>query len=180
MQPIIYDVAVSLDGYISGRDGDISAFAHDGPVVDDYMRRLSTYKTAIMGRETYEFGYRFGLKEGENPYPGMDAKVVSRTLELPAGSNVEIVKSVSAEYLIALKKDSTGPIYLVGGGKFAGHILNLKMVDILTVKRAPILLGGGARLFDSVQDTPTCSLENETRYASGYILQTYRMEYPEK
>ena len=35
MHPIIYDVAVSLDGFIAGVSGDISKFAHEGPVVDD-------------------------------------------------------------------------------------------------------------------------------------------------
>lgn len=71
MQPIIYDVAVSIDGYISGPGGDISKFAHEGPVVDDYFARLGQYAVAIMGRHTYEFGYRFGLEPGANPYKHM-------------------------------------------------------------------------------------------------------------
>lgn len=41
MQSIIYDVAISIDGYISGPDGDISQFASEGPVVEDYMTRLA-------------------------------------------------------------------------------------------------------------------------------------------
>jgi hypothetical protein len=49
LHPIIYDVAVSVDGFISGESGDISKFAHEGPVVNDYANRLATYKTAIMG-----------------------------------------------------------------------------------------------------------------------------------
>lgn len=40
MQPIIYDVAVSMDGFISGPGGDISQFAHEEPVVEDYANRL--------------------------------------------------------------------------------------------------------------------------------------------
>lgn len=54
MQPLIYDVAVSIDGYIGGPDGDISQFAQDGAVVDDYTARLGleTCATAIMGRAT--------------------------------------------------------------------------------------------------------------------------------
>ena len=60
MQPIIYDVAVSIDGYIAGPGGDISAFPASGRLVDDYLERLADYRTVIMGRDTYEFGYRFG------------------------------------------------------------------------------------------------------------------------
>lgn len=34
MQPIVYDVAVSVDGYISGHSGDVSQFDYEGPVVE--------------------------------------------------------------------------------------------------------------------------------------------------
>ncbi len=40
MHPIIYDVAVSIDGYISVPDGEVSGFAHEGAVVDDCHARL--------------------------------------------------------------------------------------------------------------------------------------------
>ncbi|MFV2054116.1 hypothetical protein [Aliiroseovarius sp. YM-037] len=49
MQSIIYDVAVSIDGYISGPDGDIEKFPHQGQVVEDYFARMETYACAIMG-----------------------------------------------------------------------------------------------------------------------------------
>ena len=42
MHPIIYDVAVSLDGFVFGPAGDISEFAHDGPVADDFAERIRT------------------------------------------------------------------------------------------------------------------------------------------
>jgi len=67
LQPLIYDVAVSIDGYIAGPGGDIAGFAFEGPVVEDYAARLKTYGTAIMGRGTYEFGYRYGMEPGQNP-----------------------------------------------------------------------------------------------------------------
>ena len=69
MQPIIYDVAVSVDGFISASNDDVSAFPTEGQIVEDYFLRLTTYQCAIMGKHTYEFGYRHGLKPGENPYP---------------------------------------------------------------------------------------------------------------
>lgn len=122
MQPIIYDVAVSIDGYISGPDGDISQFAQEGTVVEDYMVRLATYVVAIMGKETYEFGYRFGLKPGQNPYEHLKTLVFSRTLELPAESAVTVCEASDATTFNELKAASTGPIYLCGGGAFAGSL----------------------------------------------------------
>ncbi|MEM7321007.1 MAG: deaminase, partial [Pseudomonadota bacterium] len=88
MHPIVYDVAVSIDGYISVPSGDVSRFAHDGPVVDDYLARLSGYSVAIMGRKTYEFGYGFSLKPGQNPYRHMKTYVFSKSLTCPSDSEI--------------------------------------------------------------------------------------------
>ena len=71
MDPISYDIAVSIDQFICGRGGDISHFAREGKVVEDYTASLENYATAIIGRATYEFGYRFGMQPGQNPYPQM-------------------------------------------------------------------------------------------------------------
>ena len=40
MRNIVYYVATSLDGFISGPDGDISGFAADGNGVDQYLHDL--------------------------------------------------------------------------------------------------------------------------------------------
>jgi hypothetical protein len=69
MQDVIYDLNVSVDGFIAGSGGDISMFPSEGPWVDTYLVRLAEYRVAIMGRAICEFGYRFGLKPGANPYP---------------------------------------------------------------------------------------------------------------
>ena len=146
MQPVIYDVAVSIDGYIAGQNGDISQFAHDGPIVDDYFVRLATYSCAIMGRATYEFGYRYGLKPGANPYPNLKTIVFSQSIELTEQRDVDVVSSEPTEYINHLRKHETKPIYLCGGGEFAGALLAAGLIDRLRLKRAPILLNGGTRL----------------------------------
>ena len=59
MRKIIYYVAMSLDGFISGVNGDISGFVRDGNGVAKYLADLAEFDTVIMGKNTYEFGYRF-------------------------------------------------------------------------------------------------------------------------
>ena len=91
MHPIIYDVAVSIDGFISGPSEDVSRFPHSGAIVEDYQARLQNYKTCLMGRKTYEFGYQFGLNPGQNPYPHMRSIVLSESIDLPKSSDVELL-----------------------------------------------------------------------------------------
>ncbi|SFL72538.1 dihydrofolate reductase family protein [Shimia aestuarii] len=176
MQPVIYDVAVSIDGFICGPEGDISQFAHTGPVVDDYMSRLTEYSAAIMGRHSYEFGYRFGLQPGQNPYPHMKTVVFSNTMETPAQSDIHILRNGLEHHVRDLQRTASGPIYLCGGGKLAGALLNAGRIQRLRLKRAPILLGSGVGLFEGVKATPRLTLLEEKPYAGGCLFQEFRIE----
>lgn len=173
MQPLIYDVAVSIDGYISGAFGDVSRFAREGPVVEDYQKRLGTYATAVMGRQTYEFGYRFGMSPGDNPYASMKTYVFSTSLQLPEGSEVPVIPTGGAAEIRRLKEESAGPIYLCGGGDLAGKLLALKLIDSLVLKRAPIILGQGTRLFGGEELAMTPIHVRHKTYDNGYVLQEF-------
>ena len=83
MHPIIYDVAVSIGGYISVPDGDVSVFAHEGAVVDDCRACLTRYSCALMGRKIYEVGYQSGMKTDQKLYAPMRCVVVSIAFTLP-------------------------------------------------------------------------------------------------
>lgn len=171
MHPIIYDVAVSLDGFISGVDGDVSKFAQDGPVVDDYIKRMAGYSTAIMGRATYEFGFRFGLEPGQNPYPHMATVVLSGTFQTPENSSVSVWPSADAEQIRSLKKTATGPIYLCGGGALAGWMLEEGLIDRIILKRAPCIYGSGVSLFGNRQGLPLLYRSKTKTYENGYLLE---------
>lgn len=173
MQLIIYDVAVSADGFIAGPSADISKFPGEGAVVDDYFARLKTYAVAIMGRATYEFGYGYGLTPGDNPYPHMRCLVFSNSIDLPATAKVHIVREGAAETVRALKETSDGPIYLCGGGAFAGSLLKHGLIDRLRVKRAPIFLGDGVRLFGDYAADIDVNLHESKLYDNGVLYQAF-------
>lgn len=146
MRRIIYDVAVSLDGFIAGPGGDISAFPAQGDHLQPYFDRLAGYETVIMGRSTYELGYRFGLAPGARAYPHMDHHIFSRSLSVPDPSAVTVVRERWAETLSDLRAGSGGDIYLCGGGAFAAFVTNLGLLDVLRMKIAPVAIGSGVRL----------------------------------
>jgi dihydrofolate reductase len=177
MHPIIYDVAVSIDGYISGPEGDVSAFPHEGTVVEDYATRLSQYSTCLMGRKTYEFGYAFGLTPGDNPYPHMRSIVISSTIELPDGSQVEQMANPNAETIRAIQEDANGPIYLCGGGVLAGWAISNELVSYIRLKRAPIILGSGVKLFDGVTHLPELKELEMKAHDGGIIYQEFEIQY---
>ncbi|WP_170410272.1 dihydrofolate reductase family protein [Ruegeria atlantica] len=173
MHPIIYDVAVSLDGFISGPSGDVSLFAHEGPVVEDYNTRLASYATAIMGRSTYEFGYSFGLKPGQNPYPHMETIVFSQSIGDLKDSEVSLCRSATVGVVEKLKATAEGPIYLCGGGLFAGWLLNKGLINRIVLKRAPFVYGNGVSLFGGATAPRQFRKIASKAYDNGYALEEF-------
>lgn len=147
MRKIIYYVACSIDGFIWGPNDDVSGFIYSGKGVEKYLNDLKSYDTVIMGRSTYEFGYKFGAIPGEpSPtYPHMKHYVFSNNLKLKNLNPQVEVKKLDLNEIDKLKKESGSDIYLCGGGQFAGWLLNNQKIDILKLKVNPLLLGGGSK-----------------------------------
>lgn len=181
MQPLVYDVAVSIDGFIAGPvvgdHRDVSRFPHEGSIVDDYQARLSTYAVALMGRATYEFGYAFGLPPGANPYPSMRSVVISESIDLPANADVSVIRDNAIAAVRTLKVEATGAVYLCGGGVLAGSLLAARLIDRLRLKRAPIVLGSGVPLFSGIDDAPMLSLLEEKAHDNGALFQEFAVAY---
>lgn len=175
MQDIIYDVAVSADGYIAGPSLDVSRFPHTGPIVEAYTARLPGYAAVLMGRGTYQFGLDMGLPEGTNPYPISQAIVLSDSLSLPKGSAVAQWRGDPTQRLTALRQTAPGPIYLCGGGKLAGWMLTRGLIQRLRLKRAPILLGAGTPLFQNLCGAPQTEVTQNTPYPDGTLYQELRI-----
>jgi dihydrofolate reductase len=171
LQPIIYDVAVSADGFIAGPETDVSAFPHTGPIVEDYLARLATYSTVLMGRATYDFGVQHGLPVGANPYPHMHCIVVSQSLNLHSDA-VEVWRDLSG--LKHLRETASGPIYLCGGGILASAVAASGHLTDVALKRAPVVLGSGISLFAGLPASHTLTLHSQTDYGEGLLFQHSR------
>lgn len=172
MQELVYDVAVSLDGFIAAPDGDFSDFPADDAIVAAYRDRLAGYAAAVMGRVTYEVGLRHGLAPGANPYPHMQSHVVSSRLVVPPGAGIDLVTGDAVAFVARLKATARGPIYLCGGGRLAGALAAAGLLDRLRVKRAPLVLGAGIPLFDRPLRLGL-ELCAEERLPSGFVYQDY-------
>ncbi|MCK0139544.1 dihydrofolate reductase family protein [Aliiroseovarius sp. F47248L] len=170
MRKIIYDVAVSLDGFIAAPGGDASAFPGEGDHIAPYFDRLAGYGTVIMGRHTYEYGYGFGLEPGARAYPHMDHHIFSTSINLPDNADITIVRSDWLSYLSKLRSATGMPIYLCGGGQFAGWVLQQGLIDELIIKAAPITLGAGIPLFSDALLTTHWQTKAVTPYSNGVTL----------
>ena len=177
MNKIVYYVASSIDGYISGKNEDISGFLSEGNGVQQYIEDLQAFDTVIMGRKTYEFGYKFGLKPGDPPYPHMNHFIFSNSLVLEnAKSNVH-TRKLDLNEIHEIKAQSNTDVYLCGGGTFANWLLENEQIDVLKLKINPLVLGQGVKLFGDSQKSFQLNLLESKTYEGGMMINSYEVEY---
>lgn len=121
------------------------------------------------------FGYQYGLEAGQNPYPNMKTSVFSRSLKLPPERSVYLADNSPLEYVKRLKSDATGPIYLCGGGEFAGWLAKHGLIDKLRLKRAPIILGQGTKLFGEYDQVVSLVVSDTKLHENGLLYQEFKI-----
>lgn len=176
MKKIIYYVASSIDGYIAGKNDDISQFKSQGNGVEKYLADLMNFETVIMGRRTYEFGYQYGLHPGQPAYPHMEHHIFSDTLQIAELSEKVHIEPKSIERVYEIKEKSNTDIYLCGGGEFAGWLLDHEIIDQLKLKLNPIVLGEGIRLFGNSNTKAMWNLIESESFQDGLQILTYEIQ----
>ena len=144
--------------------------------VDDYLARLATYDTVVMGRSTYEVGYQYGLEPGRRAYPHMEHFVFSSTLRFDHDHQLNIISADAGEAVRQLKQQPGADIYLCGGSIFAGYLLQEQLIDRLVLKVNPVILGEGLQVFASPTSAGLHCTDSK-RYENGVLLAEYDVVY---
>ncbi|MEM9544336.1 MAG: dihydrofolate reductase family protein [Bacteroidota bacterium] len=177
MRKIVYYVATSIDGFIAGVDEDISGFVAGGNGVEKYLNDLKEFETVIMGRKTYEFGYKYGLQPGKLAYPHMDHFIFSTTLSFEDQDPKIVIKELDIDEIKKIRDQSRTDVYLCGGGDFAGWLLENELIDVLRIKLNPLILGNGVKLFGGSKKDHSLEFISSEQYEEGLLINTYTIRY---
>lgn len=159
MRRVRYRVAMSLDGYIAGPNGEIDWIVHDPSV--DFAAVYAEFDTVLLGRRTYELTQQ----PGAPPWPaGWRVFVCSRTLKASEHPTVRVVSTDLVPTVSRLRAESGRDIWLFGGGSLCASLLAADLVDRMEVAVMPVLLGGGVPLVAA--STPRSSLVLTSSQAS--------------
>ncbi|MDX6710951.1 MAG: hypothetical protein QOH96_1967 [Blastocatellia bacterium] len=168
MRRVRLSVAMSLDGYIAGPNGESDWIVMDPDI--DFRALFSAFDTVLMGRKSYEAVLKQGSGGG---MPGMQAYVFSRTLRQANYPGV-IVSDKPAETLAELKAKPGKDIWLFGGGLLFRSFLELGLVDGVEVAIIPVLLGGGLPLLPQPASLAKLKLVKHKIYQkTGTVLLEY-------
>ena len=132
-----YQVAVSLDGFIAGPNGEYDWIVMDPSI--DFGALYKEFDTAVMGRKTYEVVTAQG---GHGAVPGLDVVVFSRTLPAAKHPGVRITNDDPREIVAALKAKPGRDIWLFGGGTLFRSLLDAGLVDTVEVAASTKLVLG--------------------------------------
>lgn len=158
MRKLVYYVGVSLDGYIAGPADEVDFYPRSDEMrawtVERYPEMVPTHirpqvgipvdepgkqwDTVLMGRVTYEPGLSVGVT---SPYAHLKQYVVSTTLGRIDDPAVELVSGDPVELVRRLKREEGKDIWLCGGGRLAGTLID--EIDELVLKSYPVIAGGG-------------------------------------
>jgi dihydrofolate reductase len=172
MRKIIYSVAMSLDGYIAGPNGEADWLFMDPEI--DFAGMMARFDTILMGRRTFEAAQAMG---GDMSMPGTTTIVASRTLRQEDHPGLTIVAEDLGGAVSRLRASSGKDIWLFGGGSLFRSLLDLGLVDAIEVGVIPVLLGGGIPLLPARSRRTTLRLVSSKEYkATGTLMLEYAVQ----
>ncbi len=169
MSNVLAGITISVDGYVAGpNDGPGNGLGDGGerlhywvfggpwtydapqgePTAEDaswLAEAMSRIGAVVGGRWTYEAAGHWG---DENPWGLPFFIVTHRPEEQPAGGAFTFVSGVREAIDAAKEAAGDKDVHVMGGADVIRQALEDGLVDELTIIIAPVVLGGGKRLFD--------------------------------
>jgi dihydrofolate reductase len=172
MRKVILNVAVSLDGFIEGPNGEYDwCFTDQDYGMPDFFKRIDAL---FIGRKSYEVLQ--GMETGDNSFPKMKEYVFSNTLQAVKGDAI----LVSGDIITAvqnIKKEPGKDIWLFGGASLTTALMNAGLVDEFSLAIHPILLGKGKPLFNDIAGRIQLQLTDTKTYSSGLVIMAYDVKH---
>jgi dihydrofolate reductase len=175
MTKVTASITISLDGYVAGPNdgpgrglGDGGERLHywvfggpwsyeeeptgeatgaDKEFLDGAIERGGAI---VGGRNTYEAAERWG---GQNPFGAPFFIVTHRPEEAPANAGFTFVNGLDEAIAQARTAAGGKDVVVMGGADVIRQALRAGHVDELAISIAPVVLGGGKRLFDDFHDS---------------------------
>lgn len=168
MRKLILGVAVSLDGFIEGPNGEYDwCFTDQDYGLSDFFKRIDSI---FMGRKSYEMAQSMG--KAPSGFPKLKEYIFSTTLtEVKSGA--VLIKTSIKEEVEKIKNENGKDIWLFGGASLTTSLMNLGLVDELSLAVHPVILGSGKPLFSNINGRIQLKLTDSKIYSTGLVSLTY-------
>ena len=184
MGKIIVFNSVSLDGYFTDTDGDMS-FAHNNNPDPEWDAFVSSNARSggvlLFGRITYELMAGFWptkiaaetmpvIAERMNNLPKF---VFSRTLDEALWNNTKLVKRDLISEIRKMKKDLKDDMAILGSGSIVLQLMQYNLIDVYQIVVIPVILGKGRTMFEGISEKVILKLKLTRTFHNGNVLLCY-------
>lgn len=177
---IILDLAVTLDGFIEGKNGEV-----DWCIMDDemgFVDFLNQIDTILYGRKSYELWGQYtpgdeaadSEKEIWSLVHSKDKYVFSRS-QKGTDHQASFINDNILEEVNQLKNKPGKDIWLYGGASLITTFIHLGLVDELRLSVHPVVLGEGKPLFTDIKQRLNLKLTDTKRFSSGVVQLCYQI-----
>lgn len=180
MRKVILDLAVTLDGFIEGPNGEVDWCIMDEEM--DFAGFMSRLDTIFYGRISYD-GWG-------NYQPAADAEPAEKELwqdihakrkyvfshQAKDDANATYITTAIQEKVAAIKQEEGKDIWLYGGASLIRTFIELDLVDVYQLSVHPTVLGAGKPLFENLKERLTLTLKDTKVYKSGVVQLIYERQ----
>ena len=185
MRKVVQFMHVSLDGFVSGPNGEMDWIIVDEDLFDFANDRTDKSNAAIYGRNTYAMmdGYWPTADSSPNAskhdkqhaawYRKVDKYVLSRTLKSDPSKKLHVIGKDLVNEVNAIK-NGPGEEILIFGSPSAGHSLaQMGLVDEYWLFINPVLIGKGTPMFSGLKDITRLTLQKTHAFKNGVVCLNY-------
>ncbi|MET3978115.1 dihydrofolate reductase [Mucilaginibacter sp. UYP25] len=169
MRKVILNLAMSLDGFIEGPNGE-----YDWCLTDqDYgMEEFFSHTDAVfIGRKSFEM-----IRADAGMFPVKDIYVFSNTIEPRPGETFKVIPSANYSRAVEdIVNEDGGDIWLFGGAELVSAFMNKRLVSEVILSIHPVILGGGKPLFKDIESRVGLSFVNQKAYDTGLLQVRYEL-----
>lgn len=173
---------ISLDGFISDANGDISwAHENDAEWTSFVAGNATGQGTMLFGRKTYEMmaGYwptpaaKRSLPTVASHMARVQKVVFSRTLTAATWSNTRLSREDPASEVRRMKAQPGSALVVLGSGSIASILARERLVDEYQLIVHPVILGRGTSIFAGVAGRQDLRLLRSRVFSNGNVLLCY-------
>ncbi len=173
MRKLILGLAVTLDGYIEGPNGEYDwCFTDQDYGLNEFFTRIDAI---FIGRKSYEIAQQHVDNNNGETIPGMPLMteyVFSKTLKTVKETAMLIAEDSIAEAR-RIKEQPGKDIWLYGGAELSDAFMKEGLVDELWLSVHPVVLGSGKPLFRGQNKTAKLTLLKSKTYETGLVSLWY-------
>ena len=173
MRKVILYIAMSLDGYIADRKGNVNWLAGQddaGEQIDTYGAFINEVDTVVMGWNTYR-QITTELSPEEWPYQGLTTYVITHRRQ-PSSADIRFVQEEPCSLVRRLREEQGRAIWICGGSRIIQPLVQEDLLDVYHISVIPTILGAGLPLFAEICQKIKLKLRS-TQVYNGIVESVY-------